>query len=37
MRATLGVWALPYAFVIQRRNWRDKKEFYKEDTLYEEI
>ena len=23
IRATLGVWALPYAFVIQRRNWRD--------------
>ncbi|MBQ9797854.1 MAG: hypothetical protein IJW50_09055, partial [Clostridia bacterium] len=22
MRATLGVWALLYAFVIQRRNWR---------------
>ena len=21
-RATLGVWALPLAFVIQRRNWR---------------
>ena len=24
--ASLGVWALPYAFVIQRRNWRDKTE-----------
>ena len=26
VRATLGVWALPCAFVIQRRNWRDKTE-----------